>query len=75
MSADYNPNSIDAALARTETKLSDLSNDIKELRCDIHSMIERHEERITILERFRWQLAGFAAAAGGVTGFIATIFN
>lgn len=48
---EYNPNSHDATFARMETKLDQLIEHIKKL-----------EPRISVLEQFRWYLAGICVA-------------
>lgn len=57
MSANYNPDSINAVLSRIETKLEDISGELKEIKTSNSAL----EKRISILEQFKYYLVGFSA--------------
>lgn len=56
MSANYNPDSINAVLSRIETKLEDISGELKEIKTSNSAL----EKRISILEQFKYYLVGFS---------------
>jgi len=57
MPSNYNPDSVNAVLSRIETKLEDISNELK----DIKKTNSRLEGRVSLLEQFKYYLIGFSA--------------
>ena len=57
MPSNYNPDSVNAVLSRIETKLEDISSELK----DIKKTNSRLENRVSLLEQFKYYLIGFSA--------------
>ena len=57
MPSNYNPDSVNAVLSRIETKLEDISIQLK----DIKKTNSRLEGRVSLLEQFKYYLVGVAA--------------
>jgi|TARA_R110000787_G_scaffold103110_1_gene209441 hypothetical protein len=57
MPSNYNPDSVNAVLSRIETKLEDISSELK----DIKKTNSRLEGRVSLLEQFKYYLIGFSA--------------
>jgi prefoldin subunit 5 len=57
MPSNYNPDSVNAVLSRIETKLEDISSELKEIKKSNSTL----EKRISILEQFKYYLVGVAA--------------
>jgi|TARA_R110000796_G_scaffold241188_1_gene362500 hypothetical protein len=57
MPSNYNPDSVNAVLSRIETKLEDISSELK----DIKKNNSRLESRVSLLEQFKYYLIGFSA--------------
>ena len=57
MPSNYNPDSVNAVLSRIETKLEDISIQLKDIKKTNSSL----EGRVSILEQFKYYLIGFSA--------------
>lgn len=57
MSTNYNPDSVNAVLSRIETKLEDISGELKEIKKSNSTL----EKRVSTLEQFKYYLVGVAA--------------
>lgn len=73
MSEDYNPNSIDATLARIESKLDGHVTETREYRKGNDAKHEAILERVGELEGDRKKLMGVAVGAGVGAGSIGTL--
>ena len=64
---DYDPNSLEAVLARMESRQIVNTDRLNE----ILTRLDRHEERIQFLEQFKWKLLGALTlgSAGGAAAF------
>ncbi len=64
---DYDPNSLSAVLVRMEQRQIVNTDRLTEI---IHRL-DKHEERIEMLEQFKWKLLGALAigSAGGAAAF------
>jgi hypothetical protein len=69
---DYDPNSLEAVLARMESRQIVNTDRLNE----ILTRLDRHEERIQFLEQFKWKLLGALTlgSAGGAAAFT-KLFN
>jgi len=65
---DYDPNSLEAVLARMESRQIVNTDRL----ADLIARLDKHEERITFLEQFKWKLLG-ALTIGSAAG--AAAFN
>jgi hypothetical protein len=73
MSDDYNPNSIDATLARIESKLDGHVNETREYRKANDAKHDAILGRVGDLEGDRKKLMGVAVGAGVGAGGIGTV--
>jgi len=71
MSNELNDQQYGEFKGSTEATLKSILNEIKELRTDLKTVTEKHNERITALENFKVYLV---AISGGI-GFLAAYFK
>jgi hypothetical protein len=62
---EYNPNSIDAVLARIEQRQKDNGEKLDAVIASHKARLDKHDERIGGLEKWRYYLLG-ACAIGGL---------
>lgn len=73
---DYNPHSIDATLARIESKLDSGAQESREYREKVDAKLDTIHARIADLEGDRKKLCGIAIGSGlGAGGFSAAIIK
>lgn len=82
MSEDFNANSTDAMFSRILARLEEQDRkadadrgETREYRRALDARLDGHGQRIASLEDSRSRALGFAAGAGGITGWIASLFK
>jgi hypothetical protein len=68
---NYNPNDINAVLGGMSNQLDNIEKQVKE----INEKIDKHNERLTVLENFRFLLLGAAAVISALSSYIISKFK
>lgn len=68
---NYNPNDINAVLGGMSNQLETITAQLKE----INDKLDKHNERLSVLENFRFLLLGAAAVVSALSSYIISKFK
>jgi hypothetical protein len=68
---NYNPNDLNAVLGCMNNKLDNIEKQVGE----IHAKIDKHSDRLSALENFRYLLMGAVAVISALTTYLISKFK
>jgi hypothetical protein len=72
MPPEYNPNDFNAVISRLDVNLKTITDKLAVIEASVNKNVVQVENRITLLEQFKWKLIGIST---GITATFATIVH
>jgi len=72
MSQDYNPNDYNAVISRIDVNLKSISDRLTAIEAGVVKNATSVENRLTVLEQFKWHLAGIIAGISAAVNYFTT---
>ena len=69
MPPEYNPNDFNAVISRIDVSLKNITDKLTAIESSVNKNVVEVENRLTLLEQFKWKLVGIGT--GLTTTFVA----
>lgn len=70
MPPEYNPNDFNAVISRIDVSLKNITDKLTAIESSVNKNVVEVENRLTLLEQFKWKLVGMST---GITATFAAI--